>query len=106
MRQALAFSSLALACAGALFSPAAAAACYVVYGPSQQVIYRSTEPPVDLSYQLHRTVPVLARGATLVFSPDDYGCDYEVNLLAQGAGTLSGASSLAVPMRAPRAPRG
>ena len=106
MRQALAFSSLALACAGAFFSPAAAASCYVVYGPSQQVIYRSTEPPVDLSYQLHQTVPVLERGATLVFSPDNHGCDFEVNLLAQAAGRQVDASSMAMPMRAPRAPRG
>ena len=102
MRPALAFSSLALACAGALFSTAASASCYVVYSASQQVLYRSTEPPVNLSYQLHQTVPVLARGATLVFSPDNYGCDFEVNLLPQRSITLTGPSS----MRAPRAARG
>ena len=106
MRQALAFSSLALACAGAFFSPAAVASCYVVYGPSQQVIYRSTQPPVDLSYQLHSTVPVLAPGATLVFSPDNEGCEFEVNLLAQGVGGQFGSASVAQPLRAPRAPRG
>ena len=102
MRPALAFSSLALACAGAVFSPAASASCYVVYSASQQVVYRSTEPPVNLSYQLHQTVPVLARGATLVFSPENYGCDTEVNLLVQNSGRLPATSS----MRAPRAPRG
>ena len=102
MRPALAFSSLALACAGAVFSPAASASCYVVYSASQQVVYRSTEPPVNLSYQLHQTVPVLARGATLVFSPENYGCDTEVNLLVQNSGRLPAPSS----MRAPRAPRG
>ena len=104
MRPTLAFSSLAclaLAGAAALFSPAASASCYVVYSASQQVLYRSTEPPVNLSYQLHQTVPVLAHGATLVFSPDNYGCDFEVNLL-QRSGMLTGPSS----MRAPRAARG
>ncbi len=102
MRQALAFSCLALACAGTFFSTAASASCYVVYSASQQVLYRSTEPPVNLSYQLHQTVPVLAGGATLVFSPDNYGCDFEVNLLPQRSITLTGPSS----MRAPRAARG
>lgn len=105
MRQATVFSSLVLALTGAVFSPAASAACYVVYGPAQQVLYRSTQPPVDLSYPLHRTVPVLARGATLVFSPDNHGCDVEVHLLAQ----QSAPQNTALPStleRAPRAPRG
>lgn len=102
MRRSLAFSSLALACAGAVVSPAASASCYVVYSAAQQVIYRSTEPPVNLSYELHQTVPVLARGATLVFSPENYGCDSEVNLLAQRGGMLVSPPSV----RAPRAPRG
>lgn len=108
MRPTLAFSSLAclaLAGAAALFSPAASASCYVVYSASQQVLYRSTEPPVDLSYQLHQTVPVLATGATLVFSPDPYGCDMEVNLLTLGTQGAQGQAQ-PLPLRAPRAPRG
>ena len=105
MRQTPGFSSLVLALAGAVFSPGASAACYVVYGPAQQVVYRSTQPPVDLSYQLHQTVPVLAPGATLVFSPDNHGCDVEVNLLARQS-VLQG-NALPQPLvRAPRAPRG
>ena len=75
MRPALAFSSLALACAGALFSTAASASCYVVYSASQQVLYRSTEPPVNLSYQLHQTVPYrYGQGATMVFGIADANC--------------------------------
>ena len=108
MRPALAFSSLALACAGAVFSPAASASCYVVYSASQQVVYRSTEPPVNLSYQLHQTVPVLAPGAALVFTADSHGCDTEVNLLVRSplSQLPSGAENARAVLRAPRAPRG
>ncbi len=97
MRHALAFCAAAL-CTG-LFSQAAGAACYVVYGPAQQVVYRSTQPPVDLSYPLHETVPMLVPGATLVFSLDNHGCDSEVNRLAQSTRLTT------IPRRA-RAPRG
>lgn len=45
-----------------LSSQAATAACYVVYGPDQEVIYRSMEPPVDLSRPLHETLPRVAPG--------------------------------------------
>ena len=107
MRPICAFASLALGLAGAVLSPAASAACYVVYGPSEQVIYRASEPPVNLSYQLHQTVPVLAPGATLVFSLDNHGCESEVDLLAQSAVLrASGAAQPPAFMRAPRAPRG
>lgn len=102
MRHAFAVSAAAL-CAG-LFSQGAGAACYVVYGPAQQVVYRSSRPPVDLSYRLHETVPALAPGATLVFSPDNHGCESEINLLAaQGARRAADPGRAA---RAPRAPRG
>ena len=107
MRATLVFASLAVGLAGAVLSPVAAAACYVVYGPSGQVIYRAAEPPVNLSYQLHQTVPVLAPGATLVFSLDQQGCDSEVDLLAQSAAFRQpGAVPRAAFVRAPRAPRG
>lgn len=106
MRPAFGFSSLVLALTGGVFSPAASAACYRVYGPAQQVVYRSTQPPVDLSHPLHQTVPVLAPGATLVFSPDNHGCEVEVNLLLAQQSVPQG-NALPEPwMRAPRAPRG
>ena len=64
-----------------MFSQAATAACYVVYGPDQEVIYRSVEPPVDLSRPLHETLPQVAPGGTLVFSLDSQGCELEINKL-------------------------
>lgn len=88
--------------AGSLLSQGALAACYVVYGPSQQVIYRSTQSPVDLSYQLHQTVPTVVPGGTLVFTLDNDGCDFEVDQLAQYAQP----KNTVLRARAPRAPRG
>ena len=35
--------------AAAFFSQSAAASCYVVYGPDQDIVYRAPQPPVDLS---------------------------------------------------------
>ena len=39
------------------------------------------EPPIDMSYQIHETLPLVAPGSTLVFSPDNYGCDQTINKL-------------------------
>lgn len=100
MKKALAYSIAAVA--SVFFSPGALAACYVVYGPAQQVIYRSTQSPVDLSYQLHDTVPTVVPGGTLVFTPDNDGCDFEVNQLAKYAQPKNSGQR----ERAPRAPRG
>ena len=64
---------------------AASAACYFVYSPSNELIYRSNRSPVDLSLPLHMTVPKLSPGATLLFSLDEYNCATEVNLIAERA---------------------
>jgi hypothetical protein len=45
-----AFRCAALALCGVLGAQQALATCYVVYGPDDQVLYRSTEPPVDLPW--------------------------------------------------------
>lgn len=66
-----------------LFSQAASAACYVIYGPDEEVIYRSVEPPVDMSRPLHETLPLVAPGGKLIFSLDTHGCELEVNKLPQ-----------------------
>ena len=100
MKKVIAYSIAAVACA--LFSQGALAACYVVYGPAKQVIYRSTQSPVDLSYQLHQTVPGVVPGGTLVFTPDNTNCGYEVNQLARYSQSKSSVGGA----RAPRAPRG
>ncbi len=76
-----AFRCAALALCGVLGAQQALATCYVVYGPDDQVLYRSTEPPVDLSLPLHQTLPKVAPGGKLVFSLDNHGCDAEVNRL-------------------------
>lgn len=94
----------ALAVAASLFSTAASANCYVVYGPGDEIVYRDAEPPVDLSRPLHQTVPQALPGGRLVFSPDSFGCDVPINRLA----TLQArAAEAAVPAarRAPRADR-
>ena len=64
---------------------AASAACYFVYAPNNELIYRSNLAPVDLSLPLHMTVPQLSPGARMFFSLDEYNCATEVNLIAERA---------------------
>jgi hypothetical protein len=95
---------LAAALVAALFAQNAAAACYVVYSPNQEIIYRAAEPPVDMSRQIHETLPFVAPGATMVFSSDNTGCEITINKLPLMA---SQGASTAMPMaRAARADRG
>ena len=84
------------------------AACYVVYDAAQNVVYRSTQPPVDLSLTLHQTVPKVVPGGSLVFSPGSFGCEYEVDELARHARQESPvrAQPLSPSLRPPRAMRG
>ena len=85
-----------------LCSQNALATCYVLYGADRQVVYRSVQPPVDMSLQLHQAVPTVVPGGTLVFSSGNVGCDFEVNELARYAQQAQPEPAL----RAPRAPRG
>ncbi|RGE44074.1 hypothetical protein DZC30_13590 [Comamonas testosteroni] len=78
LRATLVLSACALA-------QAASAACYFVYAPNNELIYRSNRSPVDLSLPLHMTVPKLSPGATMFFSLDEYNCATEVNLIAERA---------------------
>ena len=93
----------AAALVAALFSPWASAACYVVYGPDKDVVYRATEPPVDMSRPIHETLPLVAPGSTLVFSLDNYGCDQPINKLPLALASMPVAPAA---MRPPRADRG
>lgn len=86
MRAALVLSACALA-------QAASAACYFVYTPSNELIYRSNVAPVDLSLPLHLTVPQLSPGARMFFSLDEYNCATEVNLIAERAQVAQARSS-------------
>ena len=71
----------AVALVATLFSQSAAASCYLVYGPDKDLVYRAPEPPIDMSRQIHETLPLVAPGSTLVFSPDNHGCDLTINKL-------------------------
>jgi hypothetical protein len=101
------YATAAALLVAAFFSQSAAAACYVVYGPDQDIVYRAPEPPVDMSYQIHQILPLVAPGATLVFSPDNHNCDLPINKLplasAQGAaGSIGPAGMGGRPARADR----
>ena len=78
LRATLVLSACALA-------QAASAACYFVYAPNNELIYRSNRSPVDLSLPLHMTVPKLSPGATMFFSLDEFNCRTEVNLIEERA---------------------
>lgn len=99
-----AFPYAAAALVAALFSQSASASCYVVYGPDKTVVYRNYEPPVDMSRQIHETLPLVAPGSTMVFSPDDQGCEFSMNKLplASASSSMRGGSR----MRPARADRG
>ncbi len=83
----------ALLCALAV--PQALASCYVIYDANDQVLYRSVEPPVDLSLPLHQALPQVAPGGRLVFTLSNHGCEASINRLtpkmalpAPAAGTV------------------
>ena len=85
---------------------AASAACYLVYAPDNTVVYRSFQPPVDLSMPLHTTMPMVAPGGHLVFALDPTGCELEVHKLDTLRGMVKPVSRKARPPRAARAQRG
>ncbi|SFD97211.1 hypothetical protein [Paracidovorax konjaci] len=93
---------VAAALFGGLWSSTASAACYVVYGANQQVVYRSQTPPVDLAQPLHQTLPRVAPGATLVFSLDTSECQLEINRLPAGASVPGSRVGLAPSDNVPR----
>lgn len=102
------FPCAAAALLAALVSPSAMAACYLVYGPDADIVYRAPVPPVDMSRPLHETLQQVAPGATMVFSPDNHGCEFAINKLPlASASVASGAPGAAVgqggrPVRADR----
>lgn len=87
-----------------LFAQGAWATCYVVYGPDRQVVYRAQVPPVDMSRQVHETLPRVAPGGTMVFSPSNAGCELTVNKLPLEA-AVRPASGRAAPVRRGRRAR-
>jgi hypothetical protein len=58
-----------------MLAAGAQAACYTVMGPKGEIVSQSSTPPVDMSYQLHQTVPYkYGKGATLVFGIAESNC--------------------------------
>ena len=93
-----------------LLAAGAQAACYTVMGPRGEILSESSTPPVDMSYQLHQTVPYkYGRGATLVFGLADANCgpavDAYYDVPTQVAYRDGGRSSVRAGARAARRDR-
>ncbi|MFD1708988.1 hypothetical protein FVQ98_15875 [Ottowia sp. GY511] len=74
MKKTVTFLTILILAAGAQ------AACYTVLGPKGNVLSESSTPPVDMSYQLHQTVPyAYGQGATMVFGIADPRCGDELD---------------------------
>jgi hypothetical protein len=86
--------SLALAAllAATAWPVTAAASCYFVYGPDNQLVYRSTITPVDLSKPISEGLRSRYSGAHLVMVPDETGCP---DLLTSGESKLFAALGFA-----------
>jgi len=67
-----------------------AMACYTVYDRSNNVVYQSEKPPVDMSRPLHETLPARFPGGHMIF---DGGECSPVNSLAIGVGGRTPSSS-------------
>ena len=79
----------------ALATTAAQAACYTIYNAKNEVIYRDTTPPMDMSPSLSDTLPSIApAGSQLVFSPDSHICSSRVDELNTVGRDLSNANSV------------
>src|SRR4051812_32748929 len=74
---------LALLCVLGIAS-ANAMACYTVYDKSNRVVYSGTRAPVDMSLQIHETLPRVAPGGHMVF---DAGSDCPATLGASAGST-------------------
>ena len=80
-------TSLALAAllAAAALPGTASASCFFVYGSGNQLVYRSTVSPVDLSKPISEGLRSHFSGGHLVMIPDETGCP---DLLATGESQL------------------
>ena len=77
------------------------ASCYSVYNPAGNLIYQSSDAPVDTRFEYHRTVPQrFGQGSTLVYVNDTQSCS-AVGMLV-GASRVSSGQSGTKPGRADR----
>lgn len=65
-----------------------ALACYTVYNRANQVVYHAAQAPVNMSYQLHQTLPGFYPGGHLVFSITDTDCP-QVNITRINTGGVA-----------------
>ena len=100
------FSKALVLMAAVGLGQAANAACYLVYAPDNTVVYRSFQPPVDLSKPLHTTMPQAAPGGRLVFALDPTGCEFEMDKLDTLHSMVRTHKRPSRPTRRVRAPRG
>ena len=98
MKQALRCLSTAVLLAG---FGAPALACYTVYNRANQVVYHAMQAPVNMSYQLHQTIPGFYPGGHLVFSISDTDCP-KVNLTRSNATGVAYAAGPGQTMPEPR----
>lgn len=60
---------------GLMACATASASCYSILSPKGKVVYRASEPPVDMSYALHQVVPPrFGGGAIMVFALEKENC--------------------------------
>lgn len=84
-----------LAAFAASMVPATASAnCYFIYGQKNQLLYRSTITPVDLSRPISEGMRGRFSGGHLVMIPDERGCP---DLLASGESKLFAALGFTIP---------
>ncbi len=80
-----AFIGLLATFAAALVPVTASASCFFIYGVQNQLVYRSTITPVDLSRPISEGMRGRFNGGHLVMIPDETGCP---DLLAAGESKL------------------
>jgi hypothetical protein len=87
---------LILLLAGCLLSAGAFASCYIVMDSKGNVVSQSPNPPVDMSRQLHNTVPEkYGQGTTMTFGIADTDCGEKVDTWNDGAAQPKSAASAA-----------
>lgn len=95
--------------AAGLCSASAWASCYTVLGPKGEKLSESHNPPVDMSYPLHQTVPErFGPGAVLVFGIADGVCGTRIDRYAavnKAAPAGNGPQQIRSGMRPPRQDR-
>jgi hypothetical protein len=80
-----------------------ASACYKVYDGANRVVYNAQQPPVNMSYNIHETLPQVYPGGHMVF--DMYiDCPISNQQVALSSATPMGARSPAPRRAAPAAP--